>query len=106
MGRATPTGAAFQSLFPEALMGRKLYGRSRGFGFAEMGSDQEVFQAMNGKDVARRALTVHEAKAGEDRGGAAVTAVGAKRLWRWSPVRPGQHWGGKGPLADRGPFSF
>ena len=47
-------------------------GRSKGFGFVEMGSDQEAqaaIQAMNGKEVDGRALTVNEAKPREDRGG-------------------------------------
>jgi RNA recognition motif-containing protein len=40
-------------------------GRSKGFGFVEMGSDQEAqtaIAAMNGKDVEGRALTVNEAR--------------------------------------------
>jgi RNA recognition motif-containing protein len=47
-------------------------GRSKGFGFVEMGSDQEAqaaIRAMNGKEVDGRALTVNEAKPREDRGG-------------------------------------
>src|SRR5262245_46334397 len=40
-------------------------GRSKGFGFVEMGSDQEALAAiaaMNGKDVDGRNLTVNEAR--------------------------------------------
>jgi RNA recognition motif-containing protein len=47
-------------------------GRSKGFGFVEMGSDAEAqaaIQALNGKDVEGRALTVNEARPREDRGG-------------------------------------
>ena len=47
-------------------------GRSKGFGFVEMGSDQEAqaaIAAMNAKEVGGRALTVNEAKPKEDRGG-------------------------------------
>ena len=47
-------------------------GRSKGFGFVEMGSDQEAeaaINALNGKDVDGRPLTVNEAKPREDRGG-------------------------------------
>jgi len=47
-------------------------GRSKGFGFVEMGSDQEAQAAitgLNGKQVEGRALTVNEAKPREDRGG-------------------------------------
>ena len=47
-------------------------GRSNGFGFVEMGSDQEAqaaIAAMNGKEGDGRSLTVTEAKPREDRGG-------------------------------------
>jgi RNA recognition motif-containing protein len=47
-------------------------GRSKGFGFVEMGSDQEAqaaIAALSGKEVNGRALTVNEAKPREDRGG-------------------------------------
>ncbi|NLX54887.1 MAG: RNA-binding protein [Planctomycetaceae bacterium] len=47
-------------------------GRSKGFGFVEMASDQEAqaaINALNGKEVEGRALTVNEAKPREDRGG-------------------------------------
>jgi RNA recognition motif-containing protein len=40
-------------------------GRSKGFGFVEMGSDQEAqaaIAAMNGKDVDGRSLNVNEAR--------------------------------------------
>src|SRR5262249_21343282 len=46
-------------------------GRSKGFGFVEMGSDQEAqaaITAMSGKQVDGRALTVNEARPKEDRG--------------------------------------
>jgi RNA recognition motif-containing protein len=47
-------------------------GRSKGFGFVEMGSDQEAqaaIAALSGKEVDGRQLTVNEAKPREDRGG-------------------------------------
>ena len=47
-------------------------GRSKGFGFVEMGSEQEAkaaIAAMSGKEVDGRQLTVNEAKPREDRGG-------------------------------------
>jgi cold-inducible RNA-binding protein len=46
-------------------------GRSKGFGFVEMGSDQEAqtaIGALNGQQVDGRSLTVNEAKPREDRG--------------------------------------
>src|ERR1700751_52270 len=48
-------------------------GRSKGFGFVEMSSDQEAqnaIQALHGQQVGGRALTANEAKPREDRGGA------------------------------------
>jgi len=47
-------------------------GRSKGFGFVEMGSDQDAqaaISALNGQDHGGRPLTVNEAKPREDRGG-------------------------------------
>ena len=47
-------------------------GRSKGFGFVEMGSDQEAqaaISALSGQMVGGRSLTVNEAKPREDRGG-------------------------------------
>jgi len=47
-------------------------GRSKGFGFVEMGTDQEAqaaIAALNGQDHGGRALTVNEARPREDRGG-------------------------------------
>jgi cold-inducible RNA-binding protein len=47
-------------------------GRSRGFGFVEMASNEEgqaAIQQFNGKEVNGRALNVNEAKPREDRGG-------------------------------------
>ena len=47
-------------------------GRSKGFGFVEMASDQEAqaaIAALNGKDSGGRALTVNEARPKTDGGG-------------------------------------
>ena len=47
-------------------------GRSKGFGFVEMGSDQEAqaaIAALNGKDFQGRPLTVNEAKPRKEGGG-------------------------------------
>jgi RNA recognition motif-containing protein len=46
-------------------------GRSKGFGFVEMGTDEEAqaaIAAMNGKEVEGRALTVNEARPKESGG--------------------------------------
>lgn len=47
-------------------------GRSKGFGFVEMGRDEEAqaaIKGLNGQEVDGRALTVNEARPREDRGG-------------------------------------
>lgn len=47
-------------------------GRSKGFGFVEMGADgeaQAAISALNGAEFKGRALTVNEAKPREDRSG-------------------------------------
>ena len=71
--------STLQDLFGQAgpvasvrIMRDQATGRARGFGFVEMGSDQEAqaaINALNGKEVDGRALTVNEAKPREDRGG-------------------------------------
>ena len=57
-------------------------GRSKGFGFVEMGSDQEAQAAiagLSGKEVHGRTLTVNEAKPREDRGGSGRGGHGGGR---------------------------
>ena len=47
-------------------------GRSKGFGFVEMSTDEEAqkaIQALDGQDHSGRALKVNEARPREDRGG-------------------------------------
>ena len=47
-------------------------GRSKGFGFVEMGSDEEAraaISALNGKEIEGRTLTVNEARPREEGGG-------------------------------------
>jgi RNA recognition motif-containing protein len=66
------TGSILEQLFgafgtvqsAQVIMDRDT-GRSKGFAFVEMGSDQEAQAAiagLNGKDVGGRSLTVNEAK--------------------------------------------
>jgi RNA recognition motif-containing protein len=55
----------------QVIMDRET-GRSKGFGFVEMSSDQEAQAAingLNGKEAGGRSLTVNEARPREDRGG-------------------------------------
>lgn len=57
-------------------------GRSKGFGFVEMGSNPEAqtaIAAMNGKDVDGRKLTVNEARPREERRSGGGGYGGGKR---------------------------
>ena len=61
-------------------------GRSKGFGFVEMGNDQEAqaaIAAMNGKDVDGRNLTVNEARPKTDggRSGGGRSGYSNRRSW-------------------------
>ena len=70
--------------------------RSKGFGFVEMGTDQEAqaaIAALNGKSVDGRALTVNEARPQEPRSGGAGGAGGARR-------GPGGGGGARGPYGS------
>jgi len=73
------TDSALQTLFAphgtvqsaQVIMDRDV-GRSKGFGFVEMGNDQEAqaaIKALNGKDSGGRSLKVNEAKPRESSGG-------------------------------------
>lgn len=57
--------AGFGTVSSARVVTDKHSGRSRGFGFVEMGSDSEASAAingLNGKDVAGREMSVSEAK--------------------------------------------
>ena len=74
-------------------------GRSKGFGFVEMGSDQEAqaaIAAMNGKEMGGRTLTVNEAKPREDRGGGGYGGGGGGRGGGGGGGRSGGYGGGGG----------
>ncbi len=56
-------------------------GRSKGFGFVEMGNDQEAqaaITALHGKDVQGRSLTVNEARPREERSGGGFGGGGGR----------------------------
>ena len=67
-----PLFAAFGTVrSAEVIMDRET-GRSKGFAFVEMGTDQEAqaaIQGLNGQDHAGRPLTVNEARPREERSG-------------------------------------
>jgi RNA recognition motif-containing protein len=59
-------------------------GRSRGFGFVEMSDGKEARQAIeavNGRELDGRTLTVNEAKPRRDRGGQGGGRGGGRRNW-------------------------
>ena len=64
--------AAFGAVSSAKVMMDRDSGRSKGFGFVEMGSDemaQAAIRGMNGKSVDGRALVVNEARPREERPG-------------------------------------
>ena len=83
------TDSALQDMFApqgtvqsaQVIMDRDT-GRSKGFGFVEMGNEQEARNAiaeMNGKDYDGRALTVNEARPKESSGSRSNGGGGARR---------------------------
>jgi RNA recognition motif-containing protein len=77
-------------------------GRSKGFGFVEMGSDQEAqaaITALSGQQVDGRALTVNEAKpreAGGGRGGSGGGSGGSRGGYGGGGGGGGGYGGGGG----------
>jgi len=64
--------AQFGTVSSAQVISDRETGRSKGFGFVEMSSDDEATKAiaeMNGKQHDGRALTVNEARPREERGG-------------------------------------
>ena len=64
--------AQYGSVQAQQVIEDRETGRSKGFGFVEMGSDKDAQAAitgLNGQDHGGRPLTVNEAKPREDRGG-------------------------------------
>jgi RNA recognition motif-containing protein len=80
-------------------------GRSRGFGFVEMSSNEEAAAAIdqfNGKEVNGRALKVNEAKPRENRGGGGGRGFGGGR-GGFGGNRGGNRGGGGGYGGQREP---
>ncbi len=85
----------------QVIMDRET-GRSKGFGFVEMGSDQEAQAAisgLNGKGLEGRNLTVNEARPQEPRSGGFGGGGGGRR----GPGGGGFGGGGGGGGGRRGP---
>jgi RNA recognition motif-containing protein len=74
--------AAFGTVQTAQVITDRDTGRSKGFGFVEMGSDQEAQAAidgLSGKMVGGRSLTVNEAKPKEARSGGGGYGGGGRR---------------------------
>jgi RNA recognition motif-containing protein len=74
--------AEFGTVTSAKVMMDRDTGRSKGFGFVEMGSDAEAqaaIRGMNGKSVDGRALVVNEARPREDRSGGGFGGGGGRR---------------------------
>src|SRR5947209_1158549 len=74
-------------------------GRSKGFGFVEMGNDQEAqaaIAALNGQDAGGRALTVNEARPKTEGGGGGSGGGGRGGFGRGGSGGGGGYGGGGG----------
>jgi len=109
------TGSDLQQLFEQhgqvssaEVIADRDTGRSKGFGFVQMGSDAEAqaaIAALNGKEFDGRALTVNEAKPREDRprgGGGGGGGYGGGRSGGGGGGRGGYGGGGGGGGGGRG----
>jgi RNA recognition motif-containing protein len=88
------------------IISDKMTGRSKGFGFVEMATDEEAqaaIAALNGQEVDGRTLTVNEAKPKEDRprGGGGYGGGGGGGYGGGGGGRGGRGGGGGGGR-DRG----
>ncbi len=66
------------------LITDRFTGRSRGFGFVEMSSEEEAqtaIDSLNGSDLDGRSLTVNEARPQENRGGGGGGGGGGGDRW-------------------------
>src|SRR3954467_11319136 len=74
--------AAHGTVLETNLMMDRATGRPRGFGFVTMGSPEEAqkaIDALNGKDLGGRSLTVNVAKPREERSGGGGGGGGGRR---------------------------
>ena len=77
--------AAFGAVNKANVVTDRMTGRSRGFGFVEMGNDEEgaaAIEGLNGTDLGGRTITVNVAKPREDRPrGGGGGGGGGNRRW-------------------------
>jgi RNA recognition motif-containing protein len=100
--------SAHGSVQSAEVVSDRMTGRSKGFGFVEMASDEEAqkaIAALNGQDNNGRALTVNEAKPREERprgGGGGGGYGGGGGGYGGGGGRGGERRGGGGGGRDRG----
>lgn len=95
--------AQFGSVRSVQIIQDRMTGRSKGFGFVEMDSDEEAeaaIDALNGSDYGGRALTVNEARPREERGGGGGGGGGGRGRGGYGGGGGGGGRGGRG--GDRG----
>jgi RNA recognition motif-containing protein len=99
--------SAYGTVVSAEVVADRETGRSKGFGFVEMGTEDEAaaaIEGMNGKELSGRALTVNEAKPKEPRsggfGGGGGGGRGGDRGGRGGGG--GGYGGGGGRGGDRG----
>ncbi len=107
------TEASLQALFEQAgsvksvqIIKDRDSGRSKGFGFVEMGNQEEAEKAItmfNGKEVEGRALTVNIARPREERSGPGGGGGDDRRRSYGSSSGGGSSRGGSGSRRPGGP---
>ena len=76
--------AAFGAVDKANVVTDRMTGRSRGFGFVEMGNDEEAtaaIEGLNGTELGGRTITVNVAKPREDRPRGGGGGGGGGRRW-------------------------
>ncbi len=88
----------FGAVTSAKVMMERETGRSKGFGFVEMGSDAEAQAAingMNGQPLGGRSVVVNEARPMESRPPRSWWLWWGRWLWRWRWWRLWWRWRGK-----------
>jgi RNA recognition motif-containing protein len=97
--------AAFGTVQSAEVIADRDTGRSKGFGFVEMGTDQEAqaaIQGLNGQEHDGRALTVNEARPREERSGGGGGGRGGRGGGYGGGGGGGGYGGGGGGGGGRG----
>jgi RNA recognition motif-containing protein len=100
--------SAFGTVTSAKVMMDRESGRSKGFGFVEMGSDaeaQEAIRGMNGQALEGRAIVVNEARPREERPGGFGGGGGGGGRGGYGGGGGGYGGGGGGRGGDRGGYA-